>query len=151
MSYILSQIIKKRLPDWNDRTFSAADLEWLCPQIKVRIVERDEFKPRGEYKVEERNGKNYSFILIKKKLHIKEKLWIAYHEIGHHLLHHPVPHKFSKSLVKKMDREANYFAAIALMPTKLIAEMSFSEIRETYGYPKKLIDIRKEIYEAYKI
>lgn len=151
MSFILSRIIKKKLPDWNERIFTAADLDWLCPKVEVRIIERDSFRLRGEYTVEEKNKRKYSFILIKKTLKLKDKLWIAYHEIGHHLLHHPVPHKFSKSLVKKMDREANYFAAIALMPTKLIAEKNFGEIFEEFGYPKKLIEIRKEIWEAYRI
>lgn len=151
MSFILSQIIKKRLPEWNERIFSAADLDWLQSRLQVRIVERNEFRRRGEYTLKERNNKIFPFILIKKTVNLKDKIWIAYHEIGHHLLHHPVPHKFSKSLVKKMDREANYFAAIALMPTRLIAEKTFGEIVEEYGYPKKLIQIRKDIWEAYRI
>lgn len=147
MAFILSQIIRKKLPEWNKRIFGADDLDKLSLALNVPIIESDEAKSKGEYLLIE----NLPLILLKPKLKLAEKIWVSYHEIGHHLLHYPVPHRFSKSLQRRMDREANFFAAIALIPTRLVETKTFGEIVEEYNYPKDLILVRKEIYETYKI
>ncbi len=147
MSFILSQLIKKKLPEWNERVLTDDDLYDFCQRGNVRIVESDLFKHKGEYSIR----KNVNFILLQKNLKQSEKLWVGFHELGHHLLHYPVPHYFSKGLCRKMDKEANFFAAIALLPTNIIKKRTFVEILEDYNYPKGLIIIRKEIYDSYKI
>ncbi len=147
MAFILSQIIKKKLPQWNKRVFGADDLDRLSGAMKVPIIEDASAIAKGEYWIVE----GVPFILLKPNLKPAEKLWVGFHEVGHHLLHYPVPHKFSKSLQRRMDREANFFAAIALIPTWLVKSKTFGEIMEEYNYPKDLILIRKEIYENYKI
>lgn len=147
MSFILSQIIRKKLSEWNSRVLTEDNFYTICQTEKVRIFEEDFFKYKGEYLIQD--GK--SLILLQKKLSREEKLWVGFHELGHHLLHYPVPHRFSKSLYRKMDKEANYFAAIALMPTEIIKIKTFAEILEDYNYPKGLIIVRKEIYDNYKI
>jgi Zn-dependent peptidase ImmA (M78 family) len=147
MAFILSKLIKKKLPEWNERVFTADDLDSLSQKMKVPFVVDATASAKGEYLIID----DEPMILLKPNLKANEKLWVSYHELGHHLLHYPVPHKFSKGLQRRMDREANFFAAIALMPTKLIAEKTFGEIVEEYGYSSELIAIRKEIYEAYKI
>lgn len=147
MAFILSQIIKKRIPEWNERVFGADDIDLLSQKFKVPVIESDEAKSKGEYLLIE----NVPLILIKPKLKRTEKLWVSFHEMGHHLLHYPVPHKFSKSLERRMDREANFFAAIALIPTCLVESKTLGEIMEEYDYSKALIMLRKEIYDNYKI
>lgn len=147
MSFILSQIIKKKLSEWNTHILTEDDFYNICQSEKVHIFEEYFFKYKGEYLIQD--GK--SLILLQKKMSREEKLWVGFHELGHHLLHYPVPHRFSKGLCRKMDREANFFAAIALLPTEVIKLKSFVEILEDYNYPKGLIIIRKEIYDNYRI
>ena len=118
-----------------------------CETHDVRYKEITNHDCRGEYTI---FGKQ-PFILVRKELKRPDKLWVGLHEFGHHLLHYPVNHKFSKSVVKRMDREANYFAAIAMMPTWMVESMTFEEIRGEYNYPHRLILIRREIIEAYRI
>lgn len=147
MAYILEQIIKKKLQNWNGRVFSLDDFYAVCARENVRVMESNLFKHKGEYSIHE----GIAFILLQAKLKREEKLWIAFHELGHHLLHYPVNHKFSKSIIRRMDREANFFAAIALIPTRLVKSKTLGEIMEEYNYPKELILIRKEIFDVYKI
>ncbi len=147
MAFILSQLIKKKLPQWNEKVFGADDLDKLSQSMKVPIIVNETAKAKGEYLLIE----DAPLILLKPKLKPAEKLWVAFHEVGHHLLHYPVPHKFSKSLQRRMDREANFFAAIALIPTWMVESKTFGEIAEEYNYPKDLILVRKEIYDTYKI
>ena len=147
MSFILTQIIKKKLPEWNERILTEEDFYAYCQRDKVRVMESELFKHRGEYTIHD----NICFILLQTKLKYGEKLWVGFHELGHHLLHYPVPHKFSKGYWRRMDREANFFAAIALIPTWLVESKTFGEMMEEYNYPKELIEIRKEIFEVYGI
>lgn len=146
MSYILSQIIRKKLLDWNKKVFTYEDFEFICEREKVCIVVLNN-REKGEYCFRYEQP----VILIKDKLKTNEKTWVAFHELGHHFLHYPAPHRFSRGTFRKMDREANYFAAIALIPTYLVKSLTLDEILEDYNYPNELIKIRKEIYEEYKI
>lgn len=147
MSFIISQIIKKKLPEWNKRVFVEDDFYKICKLEKVRVMESDLFKNKGEYTLDD----NICFIILNKKLKFGEKLWVGFHELGHHFLHYPVPHRFSKGYWRRMDREANFFAAIALIPTWLVQTKTLNEIIEEYNYPKDLIMIRKEIWDVYRI
>lgn len=147
MSFILSQILTRKVSTWNERVHTEDDLFWLCEREQVRLLTDETIKAKGEYTVYE----NVSFILFRPKLKREIKLWVGMHELGHHLLHYPVSHKFSKSIFRRMDREANFFAAIALIPTHIVKSRNIGEIAEDYNYPKDLIKIRKEIYEQYKI
>ncbi len=148
MSFLLSQIINKKLPEWNSRVLTEADFYAICRAQKVRVMESELFKFKGEYSIHE----GIPFILINKKLGAGEKLWTCFHELGHHLLHYPTPkHRFAKTLWNKFDREANYFAAIALVPTAIIKNKTAAEIISEFDYSKELLTIRKAIYEAYKI
>lgn len=146
MSFILSQILKKKVLDWNEKIFTEDDFYRVCKIEKVRVFEDETLKYKGEYTIYE----NVPFIALRKNLQ-NELLWVGFHELGHHLIHYPVAHKFSKGIWRRMDREANFFAAIALMPSGLIKAKTFGEIIEEYNYPKELIRIRKDIYDTYKI
>jgi Zn-dependent peptidase ImmA (M78 family) len=148
MAFILTQIIKKKLPQWNSQVFTEADFYVICTEQKLRVMESEKFKYKGEYSIH----KGLPFILLNKKLSQPEKIWIGFHELGHHFLHYPIPkHHFAKTLWNKFDREANYFASIALIPTFIVESKSAGEIIEEFNYSKELIKIRKEIYDNYKI
>lgn len=147
MSFILSQILTRKIPEWNRRIFTDDDLYLIGERERLAIVEDENLKCKGEYGI----YKGKPFIALKKQLKPTLKLWVGFHEVGHHLLHYPVNHRFSRSTVRRMDREANFFAAIAMMPTLLVTTETYGEIIEDYNYPQQLIDIRKEIWEAYRI
>lgn len=147
MSFILSQILKRKVPDWNERILNDDDFYLTCERSAVNVIENENLKCKGEYTI----YKNVSFIVLKKGLKPEMLRWVGFHELGHHLLHYPVNHRFSKSLYRRMDREANYFAAIALIPTRVVEVQSFDEIVNEYNYPAELITIRKEIYDTYRI
>lgn len=147
MSFILSQILKKKVPDWNKIIWNDDKFAITCEEAKVRVVEDETLKHKGEYTI----YKDVPFIALRKGLKPPMRLWVGMHELGHHLLHFPVNHRFSKGIFRRMDREANFFAAIALIPTWMVESKTLGEIVEEYNYPKELIIIRKEIYEAYGI
>lgn len=147
MSYILTSIIQKKIPFWNERVFTEDDLLNLCQIHHARHYEDEEMKGKGEYTIH----KGVCFVVVNKNLKSPEKLWVGLHELGHHLIHYPVPHRFSKGTKRRMDREANFFAAIALIPTSLIQDKSWCEIMEEYNYPRELIEIRQDIFDGYRI
>jgi Zn-dependent peptidase ImmA (M78 family) len=131
MAFILSQLIKRKLPEWNERVLSGDDLDKYVEAFRVPMIEDDAAKAKGEYLLIE----GQPIIILKPNLKQMEKLWVGFHELGHHLLHYPVPHRFSKGCWRRKDREANFFAAIALLPTKLVESLTLAEIVEEYGYP----------------
>lgn len=146
MSHILFHIIKKKLPNWNSRIYSYADIPVLCRETRVGFVEGPT-KYKGEYRFHD----GYPIIVVRNGIRDRLRDWIAFHELGHHLLHYPSTHKFSKSIFTKADREANFFAAIALMPTLLCRAMTPGEIAVEYGYPTELIEIRVEISTHFQL
>jgi Zn-dependent peptidase ImmA (M78 family) len=147
MAFILSQLLKKKTPDWNSVVWTEDKFLQTSAEMKVRVIESESIKAKGEYVI----YKNVSFIVLRPKLPLQLRLWVGLHELGHHLLHFPVNHKFSKSVTRKFDREANFFAAIALLPTFVVENKTLGEIIDEYNYPKILTTIRKEIYDAYKM
>lgn len=146
MSHILTQIIKRKLPEWNERIISETGLIDACDRLRVRLVEWP-IRSRGEYIVEN----DVPLILLRKGMKESVRHWVGLHELGHHLLHYPATHRFSKSVHTRMDREANFFAAIALMPTMLCRVMTPDEIAAEYRYPLEIIQIRRDIAENYRI
>jgi Zn-dependent peptidase ImmA (M78 family) len=147
MAFILTSIIQKKEPRWNREIYLYDEMPAFCKRHRARYFEDETLKIRGEYTI----YKNQPFIIVKKKLGCEMKAWIALHEGGHHLLHAPTPHKFSTSLLNRMDREANFFAALALIPTWLYMSKTPGEIVEEYNYPWELMKIRAAIWEAYQI
>jgi Zn-dependent peptidase ImmA (M78 family) len=146
MSHILSQIIKKKLPEWNERIFAYDNLQPLCRGSGVGLIEAP-IRAKGEYTSHD----GVPIIILKRGLAQKMRLWVGLHELGHHLLHYPSAHSFSKGIYSKVDREANFFAAIAMMPTELCRTATPAEIAAEYDYPPEIIQIRLEISENLRI
>lgn len=146
MSHILSAIIKKKFPLWNQRIYKFEDMPELCREARTSFIEAP-IRHKGEYTM---HG-GYPMIIVRKGLKYQWRLWVAMHELGHHLLHYPTAHRFSRSIYTKADREANFFAAVAMMPTLLCRQMTPDEIHEHYGYDPAIIEIRREITEQFRI
>ena len=143
MSFILSQLIRKKLPQWNDKVFGIKDFEAICNDERIIFAESFGRKYKGEYL----RFKNRNVIILKAGLKEGEKRWIAYHELGHHFLH-TASHRFSRAANRKMDREANFFAAVALLPTSLIKRSN--DFNDGY-FPTEMIRIRFEILNEFGI
>lgn len=148
MSYILTSILRKKDADWNRIVYDEDATDRLLQRLRLPVVTDEAAKVKGEYIVDD---DGFSMIVLKPNLKNPLKLWVVLHEIGHHLLHYPVNHRFSKGTRRRMDREANFFAALALLPTWLVRSKTLEEIIEEYGYPLNLIKIRKEIYDIDKV
>lgn len=91
--------------------------------------------------------KGYCFILINPTLDAGFRLWVLWHEIGHYILHHPETSQFSSSMKRKNDRDANYVAAVAMMPRPLIEGRTIDCVARRSHYPREIVQIRYDIYE----
>lgn len=146
MSFILSNLAQKKIENWNKSVLTIEDGEMFCYKNGVRLITAP-IASRGEYTV----YKKIPFIIIRENLNPKWKTWVLWHEIAHHILHYPGNYLFSSSSARKIDFEANFVAAVALMPLSIIGQLTVSEIIAEYGYPKEIIEIRKLIYDNYRI
>jgi Zn-dependent peptidase ImmA (M78 family) len=140
MSQILCSLISKKLPDWNTRVFTEDDALTICRAEGVCVSEQD-IRSRGEYLM----YKDAPFIVVKRALRRNWRAWVIWHELGHHWLHYPGPHAFSRHTRRKMDWQANFVAAIALIPTVLWESSTPADIMVEYGYPKELLKLRAAI------
>lgn len=140
MPTMLAKIIRKKLPVWNTRILGYGDMPELCRMAKCGFIEVPA-KFRGEYKI---IGET-PIIVIRDDLKNELRSWVALHELGHHLLHYPASHTFSRGVYCKADFQANFFAAVALMPTLMCREMTAAEIIAHYDYPKEIVEIRLRI------
>lgn len=144
MSVILTSLIRKRLPDWNQRVLGMKDFEQICHAERVLFLESIGRKHKGEFIP----YANRNIIILRAGLNEGERRWVAFHELGHYFLH-AAAHQFSRSAHRRMDREANIFAAIALLPTQLIK--NDEQLALDGYYPAEFIKIRHEIYKEYGI
>jgi Zn-dependent peptidase ImmA (M78 family) len=146
MSFILQSLVEKKFPQWNQFVCSEETARELCFEEKVRVVEA-QIRARGEYLI----YRQVPFIIIKNNLPSKWRAWVLWHELAHHWLHHPGNYKFHKTVIRKFDFEANFVAAIALIPTMLLELMTLEEIAAEFNYPTELLEVRRKIYEYYRI
>lgn len=143
MSFVLASILKKKIPYWNEIPFTEDLFYQACKETAVAVIDAD-IRSKGEYAI----LRSKSFIVLRHGLTGPLRLWVGLHELGHHLLHAPVTHRFSRGTVRRMDREANFFAAIAMIPSRLV-ERSVTNV--DLDHPRGLIEIRKEIVTAFGI
>jgi Zn-dependent peptidase ImmA (M78 family) len=134
---------------WNKRPLTEKDFWALCKQYGIDIVEDDtkHMKWPGIYTVID----DVPTIILKANLKGLERLWAMFHELGHHLLHTPETCFFSDSTVHKVQSEANAFAAIALIPEKVVRQTPLWELYDVDEFAVKLFQIRLEVYEQYKM
>lgn len=142
---LLPQIAEKHLADWNRRVYTDSDFYNICEQKSIVVKETELIEAAGEYLV----YRNYHFILLHSFCIDEFKLWVKYHELSHYFLH--APGKFSQTVKRKMDFEANVIAAVALVPFCLLERYSYQEINEYYDYPFDLILLRWQIFRRYGI
>lgn len=145
---LLIPTIKKFLPDWNRRVHTAADADAFCELHDIVSLDTDLIDDSGEYKTRRENP----VILIHKFIDWRYRNWVFFHEIGHFILHPTIAAKFSDAVTKrKIERQAHFVAAVALMPKSLVRNKTLAEIADEFNCPRKLILLRKEFYDDFKV
>lgn len=143
---LLIRKVTQRLPYWNKIVHGLPEAYDYCERFLVGKIETDEIDDLGEYRI----YKETPMILIHKYVQRNYLPWVWWHEIGHDLLHFPLTCKFSKGSSNKIEKEANIVAAVSLIPNWLIRTKTLFEIQDEYGYPREIIEFRKEIYDRNK-
>lgn len=141
----LSDIAEKHILGFNTVRQTEESALNFCRFNKIHIVE-DGRVSYGKLKFH----REYVFILINPKLEAAWRLWVLWHEIGHFILHAPETSNFSESMRRKKDSQANYIAAVSLIPLHLVKTKTFGELQDEFGYPMPLIKIRKDIFDTEK-
>lgn len=137
----LAEISRRRIPDWNQRVLTEADAIAYCKVNKLCLVD-DKAENYGRIVF----YKGHVFILRNPHLPPATALWVLWHEIGHFILHAPQSSRFNPLVKRKSDREANYVAAVAMMPRHLIYGRSIAQVQHDFGYPPELVRLRYEIF-----
>jgi len=146
---LLAHRITYHFPDWNQRIITAEEIYDFCEANGARVIKTDLIEGLGEYRV---HRDIYPVILINEYIKSTYYAWVLFHEAAHFLLH-PISHaKFSdRNQMRKIEHEANLFAAVALIPQQLMMMKEAWEIEEVFGYPRQLIMLRKKIFDDYGI
>jgi Zn-dependent peptidase ImmA (M78 family) len=142
-------LLKKRIlqvfPDWNQRVHTEAEAEEYCIKRGIVRIDTDLIDDLGEYRV----YKGKPFIMLHKFVTNRNRSWVLTHEVGHDILHSPLSCKFSTGTRLKIEKEANIFSAVFLIPRFLVEMRSLAEIEEEYSYPRDVIMIRKWLYDSF--
>jgi Zn-dependent peptidase ImmA (M78 family) len=138
------------LPHLNKKIYGEADFFKLCRKERIKVAElslKDNI--RGYYS----NYRGRTFIIINKNLSRMKWLEVAFHELGHHFLHAPVPSSVffdSQNLSSKQEMEAQSFALLALIPITLLKQIEESPLLME-DYPIYLIEQRMKLFELFGI
>lgn len=145
---LLSQRIKEFLPDWNQRVYTVSDAEEFCERHNIIHFDTENIDGLGKYRI----YRGHPFIYINKFIEERYRSWVFWHEISHFILHPTSIAQFSDEVTKrKAEKEANLVASICLMPRAIIDGKRLCEISEEFNYPRKIILIRKHIFDSEKI
>lgn len=133
------------LPDWNRRIHFEDDAERVCADFGVIRIDTDLITDLGEYKI--RDG--FPVILIQKFISSRYRNLVLHHEIGHFILHPATAARFSDAVTKKkIEKEANFVAAVAILPRYILEIKTLAEIADEFNIPHKIILFRKWILDA---
>ncbi len=145
---LLKPTVKRALPSWNKQIHGENEAIVFCEEKTIFTKETDLIDDLGEYRIHQ----DKPCILIHSFIERNYRAWVYFHEIGHYILHPTECAQFSDVVIKrKIEKEANFFAAVALIPTFVLRKMKLEEIQEEFGYPRRLILLRKYIYDNHKI
>lgn len=145
---LLIPTILEFLPGWNKKIYTESDALDFYAANGIISIETDLIDDLGEYRI----YREKPFVLINKFIEARHRGWVLFHEIGHFILHPTTCAQFSDAVIRrKIEREANMLAAVALIPAFVLKTKTFAEIQTDFNYHRKLILLRKEIYDTCKI
>lgn len=137
---------------WNEKAFTETDILRLCRRERIKIVEYQLTASPGFYYV----CKGRPFITIDSRLRGTRCLYVMLHELGHHFLHVPPgmigAHFFRLRPGTKQEHEAEFFAAVALIPERRLRRL-LSTPRDEWddGISEEMVTIRLKVLELYGI
>lgn len=149
MNLTLTRLLKS-IPQLNRRALTEADFYKLC--LKERICVREMPLKENIYGYYT-NLKGRAYIIINRNLPKLRWLEVAFHELGHHYLHAPVPQSVffnSQHLSHKQELEAQTLALLALIPQSTLKELETDEDL-IFDYPLHLIEERIKLFRLYHI
>lgn len=137
-------------PHLNRKIFGETDFYRICRKEKITVAEialkQNIF---GYYSV----FRGRAYIILDSNLSGINRLSVAFHELGHHYLHAPMPKSFffnSQKLSTKEEAEAQAFALTALFPISLLKEIE-EDPSLIEDYPQNLIEQRIELFNRFGI
>lgn len=141
----ITRLVSKYFPDLNKRIHYERDALDFCDRHGVIIHETTNINDLGEYRM----YKGQPFILLHKFTNSRYRVWVLFHEITHYILHPTSIAQFSDEVTKrKIEKEANFIAALLMMPKPFIARKTLIEIQDELACARKLVLIRKEIADT---
>lgn len=146
MIFILSKI-KNLLPEFNERSLTENDFYTICEAEGITLIEHD--KPFSWWMTVE----NKPFIVLNKRLRGIKRLYVMWHELGHHFLHfgsEPNQVYFSEMTKSKAELEADILAILAVCPMKALQTNDFVE-EYPNKFATKLFKERQKILFLYRI
>ena len=146
---LLADRFKRKVRGLNSRALTERDFYVICEREGIYVAEDDseDMKWNGIYTIID----GVPVIIIKASLRGLERLWTMFHELGHHFMHTPSTCFFSAATLEKHQSEANAFAAIALIPVKVVRQIPLWELYDIDEFSTKLFQIRLEIFALYKV
>lgn len=125
---------------WNQRVLTQDDFDQVCEQEKIRVEYRDAGYP-GLYTV----ARKTPLIVISPYVLPRARLFVAFHELGHHWLHDAGCH-FRFGSPDRIERQADLIAACALIPRPLLERATAGELHDEYRYPIELFHLRLRVF-----
>jgi Zn-dependent peptidase ImmA (M78 family) len=131
--------------EWNIRVLTEDHLYDYCNTAGITISEADIDPQPGLYVPETKQ------IILSDQIRGAMRVWVGFHEYGHHLMHAPGTQCFL-GYKSRIEEEAETFAACALMPrTILPPKFAWSEIRDLYGYEDWMMIYRTIVRRKWEI
>lgn len=131
---------------WNERTMTEADFQEVCEREGIIVLQVPIFI-RGFYF----RHCGTPTIVISSRLHGIPRLHVAFHELGHHFLHHSkswmgLPKESAALVSEEQEFEAEAIAAMSLIPLPHLGRAS-SHIKHS----RELLEVRHKIMAKYGV
>jgi Zn-dependent peptidase ImmA (M78 family) len=132
-------------PEWNVKVLTQDDFDYYCDRAGIAVREVSLEQP-GLYIC--RDGQPQIF--LNDELRGTERLFVGFHELAHYWLH-PPRIQFFLGWEETVEVEADVVAVCALIPKTVLTHYWPGEIAELYGYPPSLVELRREVFDRWKI
>lgn len=149
MNLILTRLLKS-IPHLNQRALTETDFYKLCRKERIAVKEIPLKENIYGYYT---NLKGKCYIVINRNLPKMRWLEVAFHELGHHYLHAPVPQSVffnSQQLSHKQEFEAQTLALLALIPQSFLKTLEMDEDL-IFEYPLHLIEERIKLFQDFRV
>lgn len=134
---------------FNKQTLSFEVFLNLCKILGVWVAQKPLKHDSGFYynHDSEAFGRIVPTIVLSSSLSGYMKLWVAWHELAHYLLHPPEIQFFSETTRLKIEHQANIIASCCVIPRPLLKQILKGEVEN--DYPRDLWQYRCEAAARY--